>query len=386
MIKLSCLASSSVLLALSVSAATALAAGQEGPPANAEKSAAENTQGFDDGPYLRYASDRIEARWVCDGEPVERSFPAPRWPVAVPAQCGQPAVSVRAPAEAETEAAPQGVERIAALSDVHGQYELMLRLLQNNGIVDRKLRWRYGRGHLVIAGDVFDRGPKVNQALWLLYGLEQQARAAGGAVHLLLGNHEIMVLANDLRYVNQGYQRNAGLLGSSYVELYGPDTVLGRWLRSKSVIGQVNDLLFVHGGIAASYFESGLSRAQINERYRATLGTPKTVWQQDPSLTPLYNGKTSPIWYRGYFIDPALTQPQVDAIAARLGVGHIVVGHTSHKQVGSYFDGKVIGIDSSIKNGQYGELLLIERGMMSRATPDGKRLPLLPAQRLAEPD
>lgn len=383
MTKLSRLAST--LLALSLSAATAIASGQERAPAAPEKTAAANTLGFDDGPYLRYATDRIEARWVCDGKPVERSFPALRWPVVVPAQCGHAEpISVRAPAEAEAEASPQGVERIAALSDVHGQYELMVQLLQNNGIVDRKLRWRYGRGHLVIAGDVFDRGPKVNQALWLLYGLEQQARAAGGAVHLLLGNHEIMVLANDLRYVNEGYQRNAGLLGSSYVELYGPDTVLGRWLRSKSVIGQVNDLLFVHGGIAASYFESGLSRAQINDRYRDTLGTPKTVWQQDPALMPLYNGKTSPIWYRGFFIDPALTQEQVDAIAARLGVGRIVVGHTSHQRIGSYFDGRVIAIDSSIKNGKYGELLLIERGKISRGTPEGKRLPLTAGEALSD--
>ncbi|WP_408950392.1 metallophosphoesterase [Lysobacter sp. Hz 25] len=383
MTKLSRLAST--LLALSLSAATAVTSGQERAPAASEKTAAANTLGFDDGPYLRYAADRIEARWVCGGKPVERSFPALRWPVVVPAQCGHAEpISVRAPAEAEAEVSPQGVERIAALSDVHGQYELMVQLLQNNGIVDRKLRWRYGRGHLVIAGDVFDRGPKVNQALWLLYGLEQQARAAGGAVHLLLGNHEIMVLANDLRYVNEGYQRNAGLLGSSYVELYGPDTVLGRWLRSKSVIGQVNDLLFVHGGIAASYFESGLSRAQINDRYRDTLGTPKTVWQQDPALMPLYNGKTSPIWYRGFFIDPALTQEQVDAIAARLGVGRIVVGHTSHQRIGSYFDGRVIAIDSSIKNGKYGELLLIERGKISRGTPEGKRLPLTAGEALSD--
>lgn len=384
MIRLSCLASRSVLLTLCLSATDALAAGHGRPPAAIETAPTPSATAFDDGPYLRYASDRIEARWVCDGKPVERSFPALRWPVAVPAQCGQPAVSVRAPAEAETEVSPQGVERIAALSDVHGQYELMLQLLQNNGIVDRKLRWRYGRGHLVVTGDVFDRGPKVNQALWLLYGLEQQARAAGGAVHLLLGNHEVMVLANDLRYVHEGYQRNAGLLGSSYVELYGPASVLGRWLRSKPVIGQVNDLLFVHGGIAASYFDSGLSRAQINQRYRDSLGTPKAAWQQDPALLPLYNGKTSPIWYRGYFIDPALTQDQVDAIAARLGVGRIVVGHTSHKRIGSYFDGRVIAIDSSIKNGQYGELLLIERGKISRGTPEGKRLPLTAGEPLSD--
>jgi hypothetical protein len=379
-----------VFAALMSLAASAAAVGQEraSAPASATASVpAAILPSFDDGPYLFYGDGRIDARWVCDGKAIERAFPAGRWPVTVPVQCGTALpIAVRKPAEAEADVSTEGVERIAVLSDVHGQYDLMVRLLRSNGIVDRKSNWRYGRGHLVVVGDVFDRGPKVNQALWLLYSLEQQARAAGGGVHLLLGNHEIMVLANDLRYVNDGYQRNAGVLGTSYIDLYGPQTVLGRWLRSKPVIAQINDLLFLHGGIASSYFEMDLTRAQINQRYRATLGTTKSVWQGNPELAALYNGKTSPIWYRGYFTDPELKQEQVDAIAARLGVKHIVVGHTSHKQIGSYFDGVVIGVDSSIKNGEYGELLLIERGKMSRGTPEGKRLPLTAADRLAETD
>ncbi|MEH6418172.1 metallophosphoesterase [Pseudomonas sp. CGJS7] len=376
-----------LLPVLAALTATALAAGQERADAPKGEAAAVPAAGFDDGPYLTYADGRIDARWVCDGKAIERSFPAKRWPVTVPAQCGTDApIQVRAPAEPEADVAVTGAQRIAVLSDVHGQYDLMLRLLRSNGVVDAKSRWRYGRGHLVVVGDVFDRGPKVNQALWLLYGLEQQARAAGGGVHLLLGNHEIMVLANDLRYVNEGYRRNAALLGSSYIDLYGPGTVLGRWLRSKPVIAQIDDLLFLHGGIAENYFEMDASREQVNQRYRASLGTPKPVWQNDPQLSALYNGKTSPIWYRGYFTDPQLQQAQVDAIAARLGVKRIVVGHTSHKQVASYFDGSVIGVDSSIKNGEYGELLLIERGKMSRGTPEGKRLPLLAADRLIDTD
>ena len=373
-------------LAAAMASTAAAPACADTPPAAAAPTTAVAAR-FDDGPYLRYATDRIQARWVCDGRVIERSFPSARWPVRVPAQCGfaRP-IEVRAPAMPDPSTAPQGVARIAALSDIHGQYDLMVRLLRANGIVDGKLDWRFGRGHLVIVGDVFDRGGQVNQVLWLLYALEQQAREAGGGVHLLLGNHEIMVLANDLRYVNEGYLRSAAALESSYVDLYGPDSVLGRWLRGKAVIAQINDVLFVHGGIAADYFESGLDRAQYNERYRATLGTPKAVWQHDPALAALYNGKTSPIWYRGYFTDSDLRQDQVDAIAARLGVARIVVGHTSHKQVGSYFDGRVIGVDSSIKNGENGELLWIERGKASRGTLSGKRLPLQTAPRLAETD
>ena len=55
------------------------------------------------------------------------------------------------------------VKNIAALSDIHGQYDLAVTLLKNNKIIDKNLNWNYGKGHLVIVGDIFDRGNKVNE-------------------------------------------------------------------------------------------------------------------------------------------------------------------------------------------------------------------------------
>ena len=43
---------------------------------------------------------------------------------------------------------------------------------------------------------------KVNEILWFVYDLEGQAKEKGGRVHYLLGNHEYMVLYNDLRYIH----------------------------------------------------------------------------------------------------------------------------------------------------------------------------------------
>lgn len=358
-------------------AGAAQAQAADGQPRPAETKIVAPAPALDDGPYVTYEPKRLSARWVCGGKLVERKIPAPRWPVEVKPECGYPrAIEVSAPAVPDSGAPVKSAARIAALSDVHGQYEIMVQLLRANGVIDQFHEWRYGKGHLVIVGDVFDRGPQVNQALWLIYELERQARKAGGGVHLLLGNHEIMVLANDLRYVNDGYKTNAALLGKSYPELYGPDTVLGRWLRSKPVMVQIDDLLFVHGGIAEEYLALGLERNDANARYRASLGTPKAVWSQDPVLSGLYNGKTSPIWYRGYFKDPQLDQARVDAILHRSGVKRIVVGHTSMNAVGLYFGGAVISVDSSIKNGESGELLIVEDGRLSRGTMDGARLPL----------
>ncbi len=94
------------------------------------------------------------------------------------------------------------VERVVAIGDVHGAYPAMVSLLKAAGLVDESLRWQGGQTHLVSLGDLLDRGPESARAMDLLMGLQPQAEAAGGRVHVVLGNHEIMNLSGDLRDVS----------------------------------------------------------------------------------------------------------------------------------------------------------------------------------------
>ncbi|MBL4568374.1 MAG: metallophosphoesterase, partial [Flavobacteriaceae bacterium] len=169
----------------------------------------------------------------------------------------------------------KNVKKIAALSDIHGQYDLAITLLKNNKIIDRHLNWKFGKGHLVIAGDIFDRGDKVHETLLLVYKLEQQAKKHGGRVHFLLGNHEYMVLKNDLRYIHRKYRHTTRLLRINYDQLYGKNTVLGRWLRSKATIIKINKDYFVHGGVSKDFIEkTGFSSEtihKINNTMRASI-------------------------------------------------------------------------------------------------------------------
>ncbi len=88
----------------------------------------------------------------------------------LPPRCGYPhAIDVPAslpPAVSKAAATP----RIVAVSDIHGQYDLLLRLLRANKVIDADDNWALGRDQLVIAGDVFDRGGAVNETLSRLYG------------------------------------------------------------------------------------------------------------------------------------------------------------------------------------------------------------------------
>ena len=269
----------------------------------------------------------------------------------------------------------KNVKNIAALSDIHGQFDLAVTLLKNNKIIDKNLNWKFGKGHLVIAGDIFDRGPKVHETLLLMYKLEQQAKKQGGRVHFLLGNHEYMVLHNDLRYIHKKYRAVSKLLNVGYDELYGKNTVLGRWLRSKATIIKINKDYFVHGGVSKDFIsKTGFSSETmhiINNTMRTSINRSKKEMKSTDFYKTYYSSK-SLIWYRGYFRDQ-LKDTEIKDILHTLDSKHIIVGHCSNKEVVQLFNHKIYGVDSSLKNGKYGELLLIKNNKYHRKTLLGKR-------------
>ncbi|HEX7991599.1 MAG TPA: metallophosphoesterase [Stenotrophomonas sp.] len=329
-----------------------------------------------DGPYVFRDGKHLQARWICDDRVISRKLKGARAIArGLAPECGYPHPLHIAPVAAPANAVLPGVPRIVAVSDIHGQYDLLRRLLRANGVIDGDDNWTLGQDTLVIAGDVFDRGPQVTEAFWLLYSLQQQAAQAGGAVHFVLGNHETMVLYDDLRYVNPKYLRSAQLLGRSYPQLYGSDSVIGQWLRTRPVLLRIGDTLFLHGGISPEAVQLALDPTNTNAAYQASLGRPKAELKADPATAPLYDGKTSPIWYRGYF-NGQLDTPGVQAVLDQLGLKRIVVGHTSMPHVSSFHGDRIIAIDSSIKNGENGELLFIEDGKLSRGLLDGSRVSL----------
>ena len=139
---------------------------------------ADNVQA--DGPYVFRQGDQLQAKWICDDKVESRSLAINTTGTDIAPRCGyEHTVHVAAPNAASVSVLP-AAPRIVALSDIHGQYGLLVRLLRAHQVIDAQDRWALGKDTLVIAGDVFDRGPQVTEAFWLLYGLQQQAAAAGG--------------------------------------------------------------------------------------------------------------------------------------------------------------------------------------------------------------
>ena len=73
-----------------------------------------------------------------------------------------------------------GAGRIVAIADVHGAFDAMVETLGQAEVLDDKLAWAAGDTHLVIVGDILDRGPKSRDAMDLLMRLETEASSADG--------------------------------------------------------------------------------------------------------------------------------------------------------------------------------------------------------------
>ena len=331
-----------------------------------------------DGPYVEIQKEQLKFSWICHNQVSTSEVSQQQLPYHF-SQCGTQA-SLYQTQFGKDLIEYQGDFKVAALSDLHGQYDLMMGLLSNNNIINAAGHWAFGDGHFVITGDVFDRGDKVTEILWFLHRLEQEAEKAGGKLHLLLGNHEVMVLNGDLRYLNPKYVKAARLLGQPFSQLLADNTVLGRWLRSKSVLVKINGNLYAHGGFHPSLAVEKRSLVEINQVFKqnlvkAELVQPRQGWGK-------YLHKTNgPIWYRGYFKgsflkDSGASTAEIDLLLSHFDVKHLIVGHTSQDTIETRHQGKVIAIDSSIKNGENGEILLIDGDKKWRGLLSGERLGL----------
>ena len=260
------------------------------------------------------------------------------------------------------------VENLFVVSDIHGQYKIFKELLLSHNIIDQNNSWIWGNGHLVIIGDVFDRGDEVHEALWLIYNLEQQAKKMGGAVHFLLGNHEVMVLQDDLRYVNSKYTIISDSFSITVPELYGKNTFLGRWLRSKNFLIQIGLHLFVHGGIHPELITQYNSITDINRTMIDNIDIDRGIIKSNPTLALLFRNN-GPVWYRGFFTPdslPDVSDIELTSILNHFNVERIIVGHTTRDSIYSSHNQQIICVDGGIKFGVRGEGLLIKNSMYYR--------------------
>jgi len=320
----------------------------------------------------------------------------------------------------------EDVGRIVAIGDLHGDYDSYLTALQSAGLVDRRGRWAGGDTHLVQTGDIPDRGPDTRRIITHMARLAKEASKRGGRVHNLMGNHEAMNVYGDLRYAVEGEftafagARSAALRDRYYARLmetlkqsqperhaalpgdyreqwnrehplgwvehraawdprWDPNGEMFRWVMQTKVAIQLNDLVFVHGGLSRSYCRNSL--ASLSEQAHAALR------RSDPSDLGILEDEAGPLWYRGLAgVAPATPLATVEAVLATHGARHIVIGHTPTRGViWPRMDGRVIMIDTGMAaayGSHIGWLEVTSEGLFAGYRGGRLPLPLEDASRL----
>jgi len=155
-------------------------------------------------------------------------------------------------------------DRIYAIGDIHGRFDLLTTLLDDIREHSRTLRANKNR-RIVVLGDMIDRGERSREVLECLYR-EQRRRK----VIVLLGNHEeIMLRAIDgepgtmrnwLRFGGSATLRSFDIDPPSAREDFDPGALARKlrdampekwleWLRSRPISARSGDYLFCHAGV-----------------------------------------------------------------------------------------------------------------------------------------
>jgi len=253
--------------------------------------------------------------------------------------------------------------RVVAIGDLHGDLSAARSALRLAGAIDDKDRWVGGKLVVVQTGDQLDRGDHDRKILDLLEKLELDARAAGGALVVLNGNHEVMNVAGDFRYVTKpSFGEFAEFaVGSAppakplpefargRALAFAPRGVYAKQLSARLTVAVVGDSLFVHGGILPAHVSYGIGRinAEVSAWMRGDL----------PELPRIVQSDDAPVWTRLY------GEQEVSELACRalgevlksLSAKRLVIGHTVQKAgINAACNDQVYRIDVGLSR-YYGE-------------------------------
>ena len=244
-------------------------------------------------------------------------------------------------AEAPLPAGPERIavpDRLVAIGDVHGDVAAAKEALKLAGAIDAQNDWIGGKLVVVQTGDQLDRGNDEPDVLELFDALADKAKAAGGRVVSLNGNHEIMNVQGDFRYVTEeGFSDFASHVSAARdpaplerfptpsrgrAAAFLPGGPIALRLAERPVTAIAGDTLFAHGGVLPAHASYGLDK--LNKQARAWIRGEVT------RIPPMLDGEEAPTWTRAYG-NPMPGERECTALAKVLDglkVKRLVVGHT----------------------------------------------------------
>jgi len=244
--------------------------------------------------------------------------------------------------------------RTYVVSDVHGHLADLRGGLRAAGLVDDTDHWVPDDARLYVLGDLMDRGPDGIGAVHFARALQEQAP---DRVHVLMGNHEALMLGQHL-FPGTRFTDVWLINGGHFADQEGLTEEDVAWLRGLPVMARCDDELMVHSD-TTGYLEWGSTVDEVNATVAGLLAgnDPQTHFDVFARLTGRYD-------YAG--VDgPALAKQMLETYGGkRIVHGHSIIGSlidVPSAEVDApiaYADGLVVAIDGGRYDG--GPLLLVE--------------------------
>jgi len=224
-------------------------------------------------------------------------------------------------------------EQMFSVGDLHGDWEQFTKILTRLGLATfdgHQATWTGGKATLVNTGDIVDRGEN-GRPIYLAYQeLAKQAKAEGGEVINIIGNHELMNLQHDFRYVHDSEWSPQGDYGGKKQRMdeWSTKGIIGQDIRTRFVAAAVrNSVLFVHGGLSEEvlrlYGDDAGALDNLNDALRQAIRAPRAANGHRLFMTD------GPFWNRNLvYGKQSEVCPQIERTLLMLNARMMVVGHT----------------------------------------------------------
>jgi hypothetical protein len=261
--------------------------------------------------------------------------------------------------------------RVVVIGDLHSDIHAARQAFQLAGGTDESDAWIGGALTIVQLGDMIGRSDDERQVLDFLFAVRDRAQAAGGKVHLLVGNHEVMGGRVDNQAVGTnpfpGYEDLTDLalddarlqILAEYERKRGAALMSGgpyakRFAELPTVL-QLGETVYVHGGVVPRWAEYGLDKINAEVSHWLFGNCP----EPDSSLGVDDGDRV--MWTRQFsrMVD-ATDCALLDQSLAILGAKRMIVAHTVQSTITGYCDDKVWAVDVGMSRYYAGPIEVLE--------------------------
>lgn len=273
--------------------------------------------------------------------------------------------------------------KIIAMGDLHGDYQVFVKMLKMCELVDNSINWIGGDIYLIQLGDTLDgKRPDtvINKVFYktsgeleiiaLIITLDAQAKRFGGRVISLIGNHELYpyYIKNDRTFIKE-YVKLADIrkfkrtFNKNRINVLLPGGQVGALFgRTRPLILQLGEFIFVHGSITNKLIEYGLNektgKVDINK-----INSDTSNWLKGKGNVPEYleeMDEENPVFSRYYSNSKTFNKEECNKFDKQLeffnNANYVVMGHSTFKTINSTCNNTLIRTDVSLSRAFGGTL------------------------------